>query len=120
MSDGTSVITYLDPVSLASVKKLDVTFNGSPALYINELEYINGYIYANIWTTSNIARIDPSSGKITGIIDLSRLLAEAQKENPDSEATNGIAYDKEKDRIFVTGKFWPYIFQINFPHDLHK
>jgi len=117
MSDGTSIITYLDPESLKPVKKLDVTFNGSPALYINELEYINGYIYANIYTTSNIAKIDPENGRITGIIDLSQLLAKAKKENPESEATNGIAYDSARDRIFVTGKFWPYIYQIKFPHD---
>jgi glutaminyl-peptide cyclotransferase len=116
MSDGTSTITYLDPATLKPVKKLEATFNGSPALYINELEYINGNIYANIWTTSNIARIDPADGRITGIIDLSQLLAEAKKENPESEATNGIAYDRYRDRIFVTGKFWPYIYQIRFPH----
>jgi glutaminyl-peptide cyclotransferase len=117
MSDGTSTITYLEPGSLKPVKKLEVTFNGSPALYINELEFINGYIYANIWTTSNIAKIDPGNGKVTGIIDLSKLLSEAKKENPESEATNGIAYDQATDRIFVTGKFWPYIYQIKFPHD---
>jgi glutamine cyclotransferase len=116
MSDGTSTITYLDPGSLKPIKKLEVTFNGSPALYINELEFINGYIYANIWTTSNIAKIDPGNGKVTGIIDLSKLLSEAKKENPESEATNGIAYDRTTDRIFVTGKFWPYIYQIKFPH----
>jgi|WetSurMetagenome_2_1015567.scaffolds.fasta_scaffold11844_2 glutaminyl-peptide cyclotransferase len=116
MSDGTSTITYLDPGSLKPIKKFEVTFNGSPALYINELEFINGYIYANIWTTSNIAKIDPGNGKVTGIIDLSKLLSEAKKENPESEATNGIAYDRTTDRIFVTGKFWPYIYQIKFPH----
>jgi glutamine cyclotransferase len=116
MSDGTDVITYLDPDSLSVVRTLNVTFNGSPALYINELEYINGNIYANIWTTNNIARIDPSTGKVTGIIDLTRLFREARKEYSLSEATNGIAWDSEKDRILVTGKFWPYIYQIDFSH----
>lgn len=116
MSDGTNIITYLDPDSLKEVKKLNVTFNGQSALYMNELEYINGYIYANIWTTSNIAKIDPATGKITGIIDLSSLHAEARKKNQMSEATNGIAYDSVGDRIFVTGKFWPEIFQIKFEH----
>jgi len=116
MSDGTDVITYLDPDSLSVVRTLNVTFNGSPALYINELEYINGYIYANIWTTNNIARIDPATGKVTGIIDLTRLFREARKEYSLSEATNGIAYDPLKDRILVTGKFWPYIYHIDFSH----
>jgi glutaminyl-peptide cyclotransferase len=116
MSDGTNVITYWNPDSLNVIKTLNITFNGSSALYMNELEYINGYIYSNIWTTSNIAKIDPRDGKIIGIIDLSSLYAKARKENPLSEATNGIAYDPAKDRIFVTGKFWPFIFQIKFPH----
>ncbi len=112
MSDGTNIITYLDPDSLKVVRKLNVTFNGQSALYMNELEYIDGYIYANIWTTSNIAKIDPASGKITGIIDLSALYAEARSKNPLAEATNGIAYDNSGGRIFVTGKFWPDIYQI--------
>lgn len=112
MSDGTNEITYLDPDSLKVIKKLNVTFNGSSALYMNELEFIDGFLYANIWTTNNIAKIDPTNGKIIGIIDLSSLYLKAKKENPTSEATNGIAYDSKMDRILVTGKFWPYIFQI--------
>jgi glutamine cyclotransferase len=116
MSDGTNIITYLDPDSLKVVKTLDITFNGSSALYMNELEFINGYLYANIWTTNNIAKIDPQTGKVIGIINLSSLFLEAKKEYPMSEATNGIAYDSSKDRIFVTGKFWPTIYQIKFPH----
>jgi glutamine cyclotransferase len=114
MSDGTNIITYLDPDSLKPIKKLNVTFNGSSALYMNELEYINGYIYANIWTTNNIAKIDPQTGKIVGIMDLTSLYVEAKKNNPSSEATNGIAFDQSGDRIFVTGKFWPAIYQIKF------
>jgi len=114
MSDGTNLITYLDPDSLKPTKTLGITFNGSSALYINELEYINGFIYANIWTTSNIAKIDPQTGKIVGIIDISSLYLEAKKKNSMSEATNGIAYDKSDGRIFVTGKFWPTIYQIKF------
>ena len=116
MSDGTNIITYLDPDSLKVVRKLNVTFNGSSALYTNELEFIDGYLYANILTTNNIAKIDPGTGIIVGIIDLSSLFYEARKSNPMSEATNGIAYDSSKDRIFVTGKFWPTIYQIQFPH----
>lgn len=116
MSDGTNSITYWDPVSLKETKKLNVTFNGSSALYINELEYINGYIYANVWTTNNIVKIDPADGRIMGIMDLTSLFLKAAKEYRLSEATNGIAYDPEKDKIYVTGKFWPCIFQIDFDH----
>jgi glutamine cyclotransferase len=116
MSDGTNFITYLDTDSLKATKKLDVTFKGASVLYINELEYINGFIYANIWTTNNIVRIEPATGKITGIIDLSTLYAEAKKKYRLSESTNGIAYDSLKDRIVVTGKFWPTIYEIKFEH----
>jgi len=116
MSDGTNIITFLDPDSLKVIKTLNITFNGSSALYVNELEYINEYLYANIWTTSNIARIDLQTGEITGIIDLAELFSEAKKKYPMAEATNGIAYDEATDRIYVTGKFWPYIFEIKFEH----
>lgn len=116
MSDGTNFITYWDPDSLKEIKKLNITYNGSSALYANELEYINGFIYANIWTTNYIAKINPSDGKIVGLIDLTSLFLKARKDNPQSEASNGIAYDSKKDKVLVTGKFWPYIFEIQFQH----
>jgi glutaminyl-peptide cyclotransferase len=116
MSDGTNMITYWDPADLHETRKLNVTFNGSSALYMNELEYIDGFIYANVWTTNSIVKIDPNDGKIAGIMDLTSLFLQARKENPASEATNGIAYDSKRDRIYVTGKFWPYIYQIRFEH----
>jgi glutamine cyclotransferase len=116
MSDGTNIITYLDRDNYKTIRTLDITFNGSSALYMNELEYINGYLYANIWTTNNIAKIDPQTGKIIGIVDLTPLYLEAKKKFAGSESTNGIAYDKTRDRIFVTGKFWPTIYQVKFQH----
>jgi glutamine cyclotransferase len=116
MSDGTNILTYLDPDSLKATKKLNVTFNGASVLYINELEFIKGYIYANIWTTNNIARIDPATGKVTGIINLSSLYAEAKKKYRLSESTNGIAYDSLSDRVLITGKFWPTIYEIKFSY----
>jgi glutaminyl-peptide cyclotransferase len=116
MSDGTNFISYWDPDSLNEIKKLNITYNGSSALYANELEYINGFIYANIWTTNYIAKIDPADGKIVGLIDLTSLFNKAKNENPNSEATNGIAYNSKEDKILVTGKFWPYIFEIGFQH----
>ncbi len=112
MSDGTNYLYYWDPDSLTEIKRINVTYNGSSALYTNELEYINGFIYANIWTTNFIAKIDPANGKIVALIDLTNLSIRARKENPLSEATNGIAYDSKRDKIFVTGKFWPYLFEI--------
>ena len=116
MSDGTSFITYWDPDSLTEIKKLNITYNGASALYANELEYINGFIYANIWTTNYIAKINPADGKIVGLIDLTSLFNKAKNENPNSEATNGIAYNSNEDKILVTGKFWPYIYEIEFQH----
>jgi len=114
MSDGTNFITYWNPDSLKVIKKINITYNGSSALYANELEFINGFIYANIWTTNYIAKIDPLNGKIVGLIDLTTLFLKARKKNPQSEATNGIAYDSKRNKIFVTGKFWPFIFEIKF------
>jgi glutamine cyclotransferase len=116
MSDGTNYITYWDPGNLKEIKRLNITYNGASALYLNELEYINGYIYANVWTTNFIAKIDTSDGKIVGLIDLTSLYQKAKKENPLSEATNGIAYESDKDKVLVTGKFWPFIFEIKFEH----
>ncbi len=116
MSDGTNFITYWDPDSLKEIKKLNITYDGASALYANELEYIKGFIYANIWTTNYIAKIDPEDGKIVGLIDLTSLFQNARRVNPLSEATNGIAYDERKDKVFVTGKFWPFIFEIKFQY----
>ena len=116
MSDGTNIITYLDPDSLKIVKILNVTFNGSPMMFLNELEYINGYLYANIYTAGKIAKIDPKTGMITGIIDLNPLFIDARKKFPLSDVTNGIAFDSLTDKIYVTGKFWPTIYEIKFKH----
>lgn len=116
MSDGTNFLTYLDKDSLKPVRKLNISYNGAPALYANELEYINGFIYANIWTTNYIVKIDPSDGKIVGILDLTNLALKAGQEYSGSEVTNGIAWDREEDKIYVTGKFWPFIYQIDFRH----
>jgi glutaminyl-peptide cyclotransferase len=78
---------------------------------LNELEYINGEIWANIWMSDRIARIDPESGKVKGYIDLKGLLSNADR-SPDTDVLNGIAYDSETKRIFVTGKRWPKLFEI--------
>lgn len=115
MSDGTSYITYLDPTSFAVTKTLDVAENGYVVVNINELEYIKGFIYANIWMTNTIVKIDPNTGDVVGKIDISNLFNESKTKNPNSVETNGIAYDSISNKILVTGKLWPTIYEIKFP-----
>ncbi|HEY9047239.1 MAG TPA: glutaminyl-peptide cyclotransferase [Ohtaekwangia sp.] len=116
MSDGTSTITFLDPNTLKPVKTIQVTENGNVRDNINELEYINGYIYANVWTKDFILKIDPATGHVVGKLDLSSLAEHARNKNPGSDVLNGIAYDAATDRVYVTGKLWSNIYLIDFPH----
>lgn len=111
LSDGTDRLRFLDPESFAVLRTLPVTVNGRPLAALNELEWVEGAIYANVWQASQIARIDPQSGKVTGILDLSDLTAVASRENPDA-VLNGIAYDAAGKRLFVTGKTWPLVFEL--------
>jgi glutaminyl-peptide cyclotransferase len=114
MSDGTSNINYLDPNNFKLVKTLAVTDNNGPVDSINELELIHGFIYANRYTTNYILKIDPSSGKVVGKLDLSSLDNEAKNKYPESLQLNGIAYDSAAKKIYVTGKLWPNIYEIQF------
>lgn len=116
MDDGTDNLTFLNPDSLKPVRTLRVTDNGAPVTNLNELEYIKGFIYANIWMTNYIVKIDPSNGKVVGKLDLSSLNTEAKNKNPDADVLNGIAYDSTTDKIFITGKLWSNIYQIDFAH----
>ena len=116
MSDGTNTLTYLNPDNFKLVKTLTVTENEMPVNNLNELEYINGFIYADIWQTNFIVRIDTSTGKVVGKLDMSSLALEANNRNPGADALNGIAYDSSTNKIYVTGKLWTNIYQINFPH----
>ena len=116
MSDGTSSLTYIDPIKLTPIKTLKVTENGFPIDKINELEFIKGFLYANIWTKDVIVKIDPSNGNVVGKIDLSYLTNEAKRTNPHADVLNGIAYDSTTDQIYVTGKLWANIYQIQFSH----
>jgi glutamine cyclotransferase len=116
MSDGTFNLTYLDPKDFKVTRTLAVTENGYALDHINELEYINGFIYANIWLTTYIVKIDPSSGDVVGKADLSDLYTEAKSVKPSCLEMNGIAYDSISNRILVTGKLWPYIYEIDFKH----
>ncbi len=112
MSDGTDVLTYLNPNTLKVVKTISVTENGYVKYYVNELEFIKGYIYANLFTTNTIVKINPSDGKIVGKIDFTSLANEANTLYPGSLEMNGIAYDSLTDKIYITGKLWPKIYEI--------
>lgn len=116
MDDGTDKLTFIDPNSYKPVKKLQVIQNGVPRDSLNELEYIKGYIYANIWQNNNIVKIDPTTGKVVGSLDLTNLVFDARNRYATAEVLNGIAYDKQTDKIYVTGKLWPTIYEIWFPH----
>lgn len=111
MSDGTATIRFLDPETFAVVRTVSVSDHDQPLTNINELEYVRGEIDANIWLTNRIVRIDPTSGAILGWIDLTGLLPDADR-SPSVNELNGIAYDDATDRLFVTGKNWPALFQI--------
>ena len=119
LSDGTPVLRFLDPQSFAEKKRLTVTDEkGQPVANLNELEYIRGEIYANIWQTDEIVRISPQTGKLLGRIDLTGLIAKSELASPDA-VLNGIAYDAKGDRLFVTGKLWPKLFEIKVVHRTH-
>jgi len=116
MSDGTHKLTYLDPNTLQATKTLSVSENGYVKEKLNELEFINGYIYANIWMTNTIVKINPENGNVVGLLDLTSLADEAKNLYPWSQEMNGIAYDSSTDKIYVTGKLWPKIYEIKFNH----
>ena len=111
LSDGTNRIRFLDPVSFQVQRTISVYDNGQPLTDLNELEYIKGEIYANIWRSDRIVRLDPHTGKINAWIDMTGLHHQGEEENPEN-CLNGIAYDAEQDRLFVTGKRWPQLFEI--------
>ena len=111
ISDGTPVLHFYDPAKLVETQRITVTLNGQPVAMLNELEYVRGEIYANVWQTNFIARIDPASGRVLGMIDLTGLLGPADRQQP-VDVLNGIAYDSTTDRLFVTGKLWPKVFEI--------
>ncbi len=109
MSDGTPEIRFLDPVTFRERRRITVADAGVPIKYVNELEWVKGEIFANVYTTDYIARIDPSDGRVTGWIDIRGMLP---RQNDGNTVPNGIAYDAEHDRLFVTGKNWPKLFEI--------
>ena len=112
MSDGTDEIRFLNPDTLAETGRIKVTFRGQPLRNLNELEWVKGEIYANVWQTDMIVRINPATGVVVGRINLSGLLGEADRRGSNPDVLNGIAYDAKGDRLFVTGKNWPKLYEI--------
>lgn len=115
MSDGTPVLRFLDPATFKVVRTLAVSDGGRPVKELNELEYIHGEIYANVWQTDRIARISPATGEVIAWIDLSDLLRDEPRVG--NAVLNGIAYDQKNNRLFVTGKLWPKLFEIELVPD---
>jgi glutamine cyclotransferase len=110
MSDGTDELRVLDPATFAERRRIKVTAAGAPLRNLNELEFVKGEIFANVWQTEYIARIAPETGKVAGYIDLGGILSASERASTD--VLNGIAYDAARDRLFVTGKWWPKLFEI--------
>lgn len=111
-SDGTSTIRFLDPSSFAVTSTIQVRDGTQPINKLNELEFVKGEILANVWLTDWIVKIDPPSGQVTGWIDCAGLLPKELRSGNRDDVLNGIAYDRENDRLFVTGKRWPLLFEI--------
>jgi glutamine cyclotransferase len=110
MTDGTSYLRFLDPETMKETGRVRVTDGGAPVEQLNELEFIKGEVFANVWGSHRIARIDPATGRVNRWIDLGGLLDPRLAKGAD--VLNGIAYDAGKDRLFVTGKLWPRLFEI--------
>jgi glutamine cyclotransferase len=116
MSDGTSTLSFVDPAAtiqsgrLAITRQVQVTLRGDPLFNLNELEYIDGAVFANVWLTNTIVRINPATGEVTGTLDLGGLLSPSERAS--ARELNGIAYDAVGGRLFVTGKYWPALFEI--------
>lgn len=111
LSDGSNKLTFLDPETFTPQRSVDVMLNGNPISLLNELEFINGEVWANVWQTDFIVRIDPETGNVNSSIDLTGLSAETRLGSNEA-VLNGIAWDAEQERLFVTGKHWSNLFEI--------
>lgn len=110
MSDGTEYLRFLDPATFAERRRVRVTVGGTPLKNLNELEYVKGEVFANVWQTDYVARIDPKTGSVNGYIDFRGLLTPREREATD--VLNGVAYDEKADRLFITGKLWPRVYEV--------
>lgn len=112
MSDGSFKLSYLDPETMSVIRQVNVTENGYAIKNLNELEYVNGFIYANVWMTNNIVKIDSKTGRVVGKINLTKLAQENKLNYPKSIEMNGIAYNSASNQFYVTGKLWGRIYRI--------
>jgi len=112
MSDGTATLYFRNPFTFEEISRVEVSAQGRPIRNLNELEWVEGEIFANIWETDTIARIDPTSGQVKGWIDASGLLSTADRQSRRVDVLNGIAYDAKGKRLFLTGKWWPKLYHI--------
>ena len=112
VSDGTNKIHFLDTATLQEIRVIEVKENSQPVDKLNELEYIEGYLFANRWMTNELVKVDLASGEVVGRLDLSKLALEANQSNPSADVLNGIAYEKKSGLVLVTGKWWPYLFAL--------
>ncbi len=110
MSDGSNQLHFLDTASLEIARSINVTDENGPVKQLNELEYIDGFVFANVWQTNRIMKIDPTSGKVVGRLDLTQLYNDARKANPRMDVLNGIAWHPGTQSLLVTGKHWPHIY----------
>jgi len=113
-SDGSSNLYYYEPSTFKLVKKISVTDAGTLSYNVNELEYIDGYIYANQWQLPYLLKIDPSNGQVVGKVDLTDLWNNIKQKDPQADVLNGIAYDSASKKIYITGKWWPDLYEIQF------
>jgi len=120
VSDGTNKIHFLDTTTLQEVRVMEVNENDIPVDKLNELEYIDGYLFANRWMTNEVLKIDITTGNVVGKLDLTRLATEANQSNPSADVLNGIAYEKKSGLLLVTGKWWPYLFALRLENDSSK
>lgn len=111
LSDGSDELRFFNPENFEQTRKISVKFNGAPLRELNELEYIDGEVWANVWHTDRIVRIDPASGQVKSYLNLAGILPEDERSEPEA-VLNGIAYDSQSKRIFISGKLWPKIFEI--------
>ncbi|MEO0399032.1 MAG: glutaminyl-peptide cyclotransferase [Pseudomonadota bacterium] len=112
MSDGSHVLRFLDPESLEPLRTLAVLYRGQLVKRLNELEWVEGEIFANVWKSDYVVRIDPATGAVVGVIDFSGLLPDQEQRRRRDEVLNGVAYDAASKRLFITGKKWPSVFEV--------